>query len=43
MTPGTHPAKVKIETIKIEPQPRSTTAKGGNTMDKITLNMDMFI
>lgn len=36
ITPGTHPKKVRIKTIKIEPQPLSKTAKGGSRMDKRT-------
>ena len=43
ITPGTHPARVRIETIMTEPQPRSITDNGGNTMAKITLRMDMMI
>lgn len=43
ITPGTHPATVRIETIKTEPQPQSITDKGGNTIAKITLRMDMMI
>lgn len=41
MTPGTQPHNVKINTINIEPHPLSKTAKGGNKIDKITLNNDM--
>tara|TARA_B100000768_G_scaffold88157_1_gene82772 strand:- start:2337 stop:2486 length:150 start_codon:yes stop_codon:yes gene_type:complete len=37
MTPGTQPHKVKIKTIAIEPHPLSKTEKGGNKIDKITL------
>lgn len=37
ITPGIHPKKVRIVTIKMEPQPLSKTAKGGNKIDKITL------
>ncbi|GAK96413.1 hypothetical protein JCM19294_1926 [Nonlabens tegetincola] len=36
MTPGTHPNKVNINTIKIEPQPLPITASGGKIMAKIT-------
>jgi hypothetical protein len=36
MTPGTHPQMVKIHTIIKEPQPLSTTAKGGNNNDSKT-------
>lgn len=39
MTPGTHPQSHKIKTIKIEPQPLSKTAKGGQKIDKITLQI----
>ena len=35
--PGTHPHNVKIKTIKIDPHPLSKTEKGGNKIDKITL------
>ena len=41
MTPGTHPHNVKRNTINIDPQPLSMTAKGGKIIDKITLNNDM--
>ena len=37
MTPGTHPHNVKIKTIIIDPHPLSKTEKGGNKIDKITL------
>ena len=37
ITPGTHPQRVKIKTIKREPQPWSITARGGNKMDNKTL------
>jgi hypothetical protein len=36
MTPGTHPQRVKIQTIIKEPQPLSTTAKGGNNIESKT-------
>lgn len=36
ITPGTHPKKVRIRTIKIDPQPLSRTAKGGRIMDNST-------
>ncbi len=39
ITPGIHPNMVKINTIKTDPQPLSITAKGGNKMDKITLQI----
>ncbi len=38
-TPGIQPKRVNINTITIEPQPLSNTAKGGNKIDKITLQM----
>ncbi len=37
MTPGTHPQSHNKNTINIEPQPLSKTAKGGHKIDKITL------
>ena len=37
ITPGIHPSRVRINTIKIDPQPRSITAKGGKSIDNITL------
>lgn len=37
ITPGTHPSRVRISTIRIEPQPLSITARGGKRTDKITL------
>jgi hypothetical protein len=37
ITPGIHPQTVKINTIKIEPQPLSITAKGGNKIESNTL------
>lgn len=39
ITPGIQPQRVKINIIITEPQPLSITAKGGNKMAKITLNM----
>ena len=36
MTPGTQPMHVRINTIVIDPQPRSYTASGGKIIDKIT-------
>ncbi len=39
ITPGIHPNKVKIKTIITDPQPLSKTAKGGKTIDKITLQI----
>ena len=37
MTPGIHPHTVKINTIKIDPQPLSMTAKGVNKIESNTL------
>lgn len=39
ITPGIHPHKVKIKTMIIDPHPLSNTAKGGKTIDKITLQI----
>jgi len=39
ITPGIQPHKVSINTIMIEPQPLSITARGGNMIDKITLQI----
>lgn len=36
ITPGTQPRQVKIRTINTEPQPLSTTARGGKTIAKST-------
>jgi len=36
ITPGTQPAKVRRNTMIIEPHPLSRTAKGGKIMDKST-------
>ena len=36
MTPGIQPRRVRMRTIKIEPQPLSYTAKGGKSTDNIT-------
>lgn len=37
ITPGTHPQSHKINTIIIEPQPLSKTAKGGHKIERSTL------
>jgi hypothetical protein len=37
ITPGIHPKRVSINTIKIDPQPLSMTASGGKRIDNITL------
>ena len=42
ITPGTHPHNVKIKTITKDPQPLSKTAKGGNMIDKITLQIFIY-
>ena len=39
--PGTHPQQVNKNTIKIEPQPLSRTAKGGKIIHKIRLKQDI--
>jgi len=36
--PGIHPKHVKINVMRIFPQPRSYTANGGNIMQSKTLN-----
>lgn len=41
--PGTQAQSVNKNTIKIEPQPLSMTAKGGNIIAKITLNNDIIV
>ena len=41
MTPGTQPQSVSKNTISIEPQPRSITAKGGKIMARMTWRQDM--
>lgn len=43
ITPGTHPQQVNKNTIKIEPQPLSRTAKGGKIIHKIRLKQDIVI
>jgi DNA-binding CsgD family transcriptional regulator len=39
ITPGIHPQMVRIRTIKIDPQPLSKTAKGGNRIESSTLQI----
>lgn len=41
MTPGIHPAAVRISTMSIEPHPRSMTASGGKMIERMTLKSDM--
>lgn len=41
--PGTQAQSVNKNTIKIEPQPLSMTAKGGNIIAKITLSKDIIV
>jgi hypothetical protein len=41
--PGTQAQSVNKNTIKIEPQPLSMTAKGGKNIAKITLNNDIVV
>lgn len=36
MTPSTHPQNGSMNTIKKEPHPLSTTAKGGKKMERST-------
>ena len=39
MTPGTQPQSVNKNTITIDPQPLSITAKGGNKIESSTLQI----
>ena len=39
ITPGIHPQIVKIRTIKMDPHPLSSTAKGGNKIERRTLHI----
>jgi len=39
ITPGIQPQKVSMNTIMMEPQPLSIMARGGNMIDKITLQI----
>jgi len=39
ITPGTHPNRVSINTITIDPHPLSITESGGKMIAKITLQM----
>ena len=41
ITPGIQPIIVRISTIRMDPQPRSYTARGGNMIAKITRKNDM--
>ncbi len=41
ITPGTQPIKVKIKTIRNDPQPLSTTASGGKIMQSKTRQIDI--
>ncbi len=41
ITPGIHPQMVNINTIKIEPQPLSMTANGGNRIARSTRQIFM--
>jgi|SRR5665647_1752328 hypothetical protein len=43
MTPGTHPQRVRRNTIRIDPQPLSMTARGGQIMQIITRKQPMGI
>ncbi len=42
ITPGTQPQSVSRNTMSIEPQPRSYTAKGGKRMERRTRRKDIF-
>ena len=39
ITPGIQPQRVNINTITIDPQPLSITAKGGNKIESSTLQI----
>lgn len=41
MMPGIQPARDRIQTITNEPQPLSTTARGGQIIARRTLNKDI--
>lgn len=43
ITPGTHPAKVNKNTMRIEPQPLPITEKGGQKIARITRQKLIFI
>jgi hypothetical protein len=43
MTPGTQPQSHNKNTIIIEPQPLSITAKGGQTIERITLQIPIIL
>ena len=43
MTPGTHPQRVSRNTMSIEPQPRSITARGGKIMANKAWRQDIGI
>ena len=43
ITPGTQPNKVRINTIIIDPQPLSITAKGGQIIESNTLKQPIII
>ena len=43
ITPGIQPKQVRINTIRIEPQPLSYTARGGKIIDRITLISDIVV
>jgi len=41
ITPGIQPQQVRINTRSNEPQPLSMTARGGNMMQRMTLQSDI--
>lgn len=43
MTRGIHPQSVSMNTIRNEPHPLSTTARGGNSIAIIALKSDMSV
>ena len=41
MTPGTHPAQVRMKTMRMDPHPRSMTARDGKMMERMTWKRDI--
>ena len=43
MTPGTHPQRVRMRTMRMDPHPRSMTARGGKKMARRTRKRDIVV
>lgn len=43
MTSGTHPQRVRRNTMRTDPHPRSMTASGGKIMERMTRKMDIVV